>query len=297
MVILATFRVTAEEYPKCEFQCPNFQKWFLRSILPTVICTYCSIVLNNASLLYIGAGLNAMISLATPVVTALVAAFFGLEIAKLAWLGILLTVGGDGIITLDGFDLAVTEGTGVHLFLVGLALALLSLGVRGVKTVLQDKLMNRYSTSEEEHPQLTPLGSWYLQLPLLLCFGVAGSFAKEGYAPWRELPNALASPLLYQFILSLGSASVLNVSGMYVIKMLGAPAAQIASQFNTIVVAALSCAFLGETFTVRQGAATVLILIGVHIYEEAQNKKVKDLSGLLHAVSDKMYGSTGVNQP
>merc|ERR1719421_1180208 len=103
-------KVTGEENPEAEVECPKFQKWFLRAIVPTCICQYLAIAMNNVSLVYIGAGINAMIGLATPVVTAMVAAVFGLKIAALAWCGVALTVGGDAIITMDGFSTAGAEG-------------------------------------------------------------------------------------------------------------------------------------------------------------------------------------------
>merc|ERR1719316_655506 len=74
-------KITGEKHPEVEVNCPKFRKWFLRNIVPPVICQYLSIALNNMSLLYIGAGINAMIGLATPVITALMAAIFGMKIA------------------------------------------------------------------------------------------------------------------------------------------------------------------------------------------------------------------------
>merc|ERR1719386_646981 len=120
-------KLTGEKHPEANAQCPKFQKWFLRSIIPTCICQYLAIALNNVSLIYIGAGINAMIGLATPVVTALVAAVFGLKIAALAWMGVLLTVGGDAIITLDGFKLTVAEGSSITLFVYGVMLSVFAM--------------------------------------------------------------------------------------------------------------------------------------------------------------------------
>merc|ERR1719310_403343 len=79
--VQVALKITGEKHPEVDPKCPKFQKWFLRNVVPPVICQYLSIALNNLSLLYIGAGINAMIGLATPVVTALVAAAFGMEIA------------------------------------------------------------------------------------------------------------------------------------------------------------------------------------------------------------------------
>merc|ERR1719379_1680252 len=123
-------KITGEQHPDIDLKCPKFQKWYLRNIVPTCICQYLAITLNNVSLIYIGAGINAMIGLATPVVTALVAALFGMKIAVLAWVGVLLTVGGDAIITLDGFSVNLKEGQSAALFLWGVGLSVFAMGTR-----------------------------------------------------------------------------------------------------------------------------------------------------------------------
>merc|ERR1719161_55716 len=77
-----------EKFPEADVQKPDFREWFVRAVVPACICQYLAIAMNNVSLVYIGAGINAMISLATPVVTAMVAAIFGLDIAGLAWVAV-----------------------------------------------------------------------------------------------------------------------------------------------------------------------------------------------------------------
>merc|ERR1719487_2088630 len=204
-------KVTGEENPEAEVQCPKFQKWFLRAIVPTCICQYLAITMNNVSLVYIGAGINAMIGLATPVVTAMVAALFGLEIAALAWIGVLLTVGGDAIITLDGFNVSSQEGQSAFLFMYGVLLAVFAMGTRGAKTVLQDKLMNNYG-NEEDHKKLTPLQAWFFQGPVLIALGLTGTIVKEGLAPWQALPAALTSFTVVLMICNIACAVMLNIS-------------------------------------------------------------------------------------
>merc|ERR1719310_2479476 len=76
-------------------------------------------------------------------------------------------------------------------------------------------------------------------------------------------------------------AACLNISAVYTIKMLGAPAAQIAGKLNVLVVASLSCAFLGETLTLKQGASTLLIIGGATLFEKAQRNNIQDLDGLI----------------
>eukprot|EP00746_Dinoflagellata_sp_MGD_P152164 gnl/MRDRNA2_/MRDRNA2_83473_c0_seq3.p1 gnl/MRDRNA2_/MRDRNA2_83473_c0~~gnl/MRDRNA2_/MRDRNA2_83473_c0_seq3.p1 ORF type:complete len:415 (+),score=81.86 gnl/MRDRNA2_/MRDRNA2_83473_c0_seq3:103-1245(+) len=284
-------KVAGESHPDMNFTCPKFQKWYLKNIVPTCICQYLAIALNNVSLIYIGAGINAMIGLATPVVTALVAAVFGMKIVALAWVGVLLTVAGDGIITLDGFSVTAAEGSNVGLFIYGVSLSVFAMGTRGAKTVLQDKLMNNYG-NDEEHKNLTPLQSWAMQGPLLIALGMLGTVVKEGLAPWQALPAAVASPALLFMILNVMCAACLNISAVYAIKMLGAPAAQIAGKLNVLVVASLSCALLGETLTLKQGASTILIIGGATLFEKAQKNKINTLKGFMAHVHGEKYDAT-----
>merc|ERR1719420_2878102 len=105
--------------------------------------------------------------------------------------------------------------------------------------------MNLYG-GEDTEEKLSPLGTWYYQGPLLFCMGIPMSLLCEGLAPFAEFPTTLVygAPLL--LIGNLLSAITLNILGMNVIKMLGAPAAQIAGKLHVLVVAALSAAFFGE---------------------------------------------------
>merc|ERR1719379_1815910 len=88
-------------------------------------------------------------------------------------------------------------------------------------------------------------------------------------------------------------AACLNISAVYTIKLLGAPAAQIAGKLNVLVVASLSCALLGETLTVKQGASTLLIIGGAALYEKAQKNNINNLESLMQHVSGKKYDATG----
>lgn len=284
-------KVTGESHPEADVKCPKFQHWYLQNVVPASVCQYLAIVLNNVSLIYIGAGINAMIGLATPIVTALVAACFGMKIALLAWLGVLLTVGGDAVITLDGFSVTVAEGQNVSLFIYGLLLSAFAMFTRGAKTVLQDKLMNNYGN--EEQKKLSPLQSWFLQGPALITLGIIGTFLKEGFAPLQAFPAALANPAQLLAIASnIAFAACLNICAVYTIKMLGAPAAQIAGKLNVLVVASLSCALLGETLTLRQGVSTLFIIAGAAVFEKAQRGNINNVKGLLAAMKGESYDAT-----
>lgn len=230
-----------------------------------------------------------MISLATPVVTAIVAAVFGLKIAALAWVGICLAVGGDAFMTVSGLNVAVNDGQGAELYYLGICLSVAAMLARGCKTALQDKLMNDYGTAGEGQ-KLSPLALWYFQGPLLISFGIPAALLFEGFSPITNLPSILANPFL--LLANIAGAMGVNIMGMCVIKMLGAPASQIAGKFNVLVVAALSCALLGEILTLSQGLAALLILGGAAIFEKSQEKKIQDFQGLLNAFQGEKYSAT-----
>merc|ERR1719335_495283 len=151
--------------------------------------------------------------------------------------------------------------------------------------------MNNYG-NEEDHKKLTPLQSWFFQGPVLIVLGLAGTVVKEGLAPWEALPAALSSFTVVLMMANIACAVMLNISVMYCIKMLGAPAAQIAGKLNVLVVAALSAALLGETLTLKQGLSTCFIIAGAGLFEKAQKNKVQDLKGLLVAFRGENYAAT-----
>lgn len=283
--------ITGGSYPDVQILSPKFHSWYMRNIAPTVLALYLSIAMNNVSLSYIGAGLNGIISLGTPVVTALIARLFGMKIALFAWMGILLCIGGDAAVAWTGLSVSAAQGQNKQVFIVGCVLSFLAMGTRGLKTVLQDKLMNSYGDTEDTI-KLTPLQNWILQGPLLITFGFAGTLLAEGSAPWKALPAFLASPVLRPLIGNVASAVIYNISAMYTIKMLGAPAAQIAGKLNVLIVAALSCAWFGETLTMKEALSAFLIIAGANMYEKAQRNDISKFETLLAQFQEERYGAT-----
>lgn len=233
--VFAIFPFSGEEYPK-HLSRSDFPQWLLRAIVPPAVCVYLSIVMNNTSLMYIGAGLSCMIALATPVTTAIVSAMFGLKIALMAWVGILVAISGDAFLTVAGFQ--VQTDVPSDLYMLGIMLSVASLFARGAKTALQDKLMNNYGTATEDQMKLSPLGLWCFQGPLLILIGLPCALFFEGLAPITNISVILANPFL--LLGNICGAIGVNILGMCVCKMLGAPAAQICGKFNVFITAALS---------------------------------------------------------
>merc|ERR1719159_553352 len=76
-------------------------------------------------------------------------------------------------------------------------------------------------------------------------------------------------------------AAFLNISGLYAVKLLGAPSAQIAAKLNVPIVALLSCTIMGETLTLIQAASALLLLFAVWMFEYAQKHEINDVNTLL----------------
>lgn len=263
----------------------DWLKWYAERFAVLAAATYASIVLNNCSLMYLEAGLSSMLGLATPVVTAWVATIFGLQLAPMAWFGIAVAVAGDAGIAMEGMKLSIGVGKHSGTVMWGLLLSFMAMLARGLKSVFADRLVNPYDGDERQSMQ--PLEVMFLLSPLLAVLGLLGTFLQDGTAPWLELVDlsAWAWGLL---ILSTMAATYLNTSAVYLVKMLGAPASQIASKLNILVTAVLSCALFGERLTFAYALGTVLVLAGAWIFEKAQHmmkEKNQDMEAILLSAS------------
>jgi len=271
-----------------KLQASSFEwwRWYAEHFIPLALTTYLSIALNNCSLVYLGAGLSSLLGLATPVITAAVAALFGLEVAPIAWLGIAVAVAGDTGIAREGLKLSIGVGRPTAEVTWGLLLSLMSLITRGVKTVFADRLLNPYDGDERQ--RLQPMEVLFLLSPPLAVLGLLGTFLSDGAAPWLELLG-LSTWSWGMLILSTVAATYLNTAAVYIIKMLGAPASQIASKLNILVTAVLSCALFGERLTFAYAVGTVFILAGAGIFEKAQHTLKAKEAALLMPSKAKMY--------
>eukprot|EP00930_Biecheleria_cincta_P002611 TRINITY_DN103616_c0_g1_i1.p1 TRINITY_DN103616_c0_g1~~TRINITY_DN103616_c0_g1_i1.p1 ORF type:complete len:379 (-),score=67.30 TRINITY_DN103616_c0_g1_i1:117-1253(-) len=261
-------------------------RWYAEHFIPLSVTTYLSIAFNNCSLVYLGAGLSSLLGLATPVITAAVAALFGLHVAPAAWLGIAVAVAGDTGIAMEGLKLSIGVGKPNTEVMWGLLLSLLSLIMRGVKTVFADRLLNPYDGDERQ--RLQPMEVLFLLSPPLAVLGLLGTLLTDGAAPWLELPG-LSTWSWAMLIVSIVAATYLNTAAVYIIKMLGAPASQIASKLNILVTAVLSCALFGERLTFAYAVGTVFILAGAGIFEKAQHMLKVQEAALLMPSKAKMY--------
>lgn len=260
--------------------------WYAERFGPLAATTYLSIVFNNCSLMYLDAGLSGMLGLATPVITAGVACLFGLRLAPMAWLGIAVAVAGDAGIAMEGMKLSIGAGKPSAGVIWGLLLSVVSLIARGLKAVFADRLVNPYDGDERQSMQ--PLEVVVLLSPLLALLGLLGTFLSDGATPWLELLD-LSAWAWGMLILSTMAAAYLNTTAVYLIKMLGAPASQIAAKLNILVTAVLSCAFFGERLPFAYAVGTVFVLAGAGIFEKAQHMMKAKEAISLSVSKAKMY--------
>merc|ERR1719409_957099 len=110
--------------------------------------------MNNSSLLYIGAGLNSVIGILTPLTTAVLATSMGYRIASWAWCGMAVAVIGDAIISVGEYQTITKYGGEYRQVFLGMALSAFAMFFRSTKAVLQDCLMNEYGVPAG--PKLQP---------------------------------------------------------------------------------------------------------------------------------------------
>eukprot|EP00930_Biecheleria_cincta_P101348 TRINITY_DN92987_c0_g1_i1.p1 TRINITY_DN92987_c0_g1~~TRINITY_DN92987_c0_g1_i1.p1 ORF type:complete len:380 (+),score=58.37 TRINITY_DN92987_c0_g1_i1:72-1211(+) len=227
-----------------------------------------NVVLNTVSLAYIGAGLNALIGIMTPLSTALVAYAFGAPISSVGWTGIVVAILGDAIISTGGLTPMAAEGTGFSMAFIGITLAVGALLARSTRTVLLECQMTPFP-GDQDCPKLGPIEVVVMICPVMLFTACMISISLEGLAPFQLLLT-LEPMTAAMFLLSIASALYLTFMGVHIVKMLGASAAQIAGKLNVLVTVALSSAFLGEEMTSQFIMGAVLVLAGAATFEFGQ---------------------------
>eukprot|EP00435_Cladocopium_sp_Y103_P007936 s2109_g2.t1 len=98
--------------------------WYGRRILPIAVLQTANVVMNTTSLKYIGAGFNSIIGILCPVLTALVSAALGQSFTAFAWLGVVIAIAGDAVISCEGLRNLSLEGQSSSLALLGMSLGI-----------------------------------------------------------------------------------------------------------------------------------------------------------------------------
>ncbi|CAK9107601.1 unnamed protein product [Durusdinium trenchii] len=255
---------------------------FFTFVLPIAASLPLSIVFNNTSLLYMGAGLAGVVGTMAPIVTAILTHFLGRRISRHGWIGVLVATCGASFIAFGEADPGKEDG----LVLLGLMFCTMSVFLRAVKAVLQDQLLQpaAYSSRSDLEKGIQPLGSqealtpmhvWALTAPPCTLLALAYAFTTESF----ESALQEVTPTSGAFVLtSCFSATVLNILGLMSVKQLGASSMQIVGKLNTIVLLALSMGFWGESMPKEVLVGTCFALMGVAIFERGGSMRPAKLS-------------------
>jgi len=232
-----------------------------------------SVIFNNTAVVYLGAGLNAIVGTLSPVSTAMLSRLMGRMIQSKAWLGVLSAFCGAMIIAWAklGGHRASRDVTAGLIFGLGAVL------FRSIKVVLQDMLMSpaAYAKADTkplvakgEEEALDPMHVWAIQCPPAILVSVVYACCTESAVDlWARLsPGVIAVALC-----SCASAAALNILGMYIIKILGGSSMQIMGKLNVIIVVAFSTAFMHETLQANVVLGTCLVVVGVAMFEYFQH--------------------------
>mmetsp|Transcript_46370 Transcript_46370/g.87036 ORF Transcript_46370/g.87036 Transcript_46370/m.87036 type:complete len:369 (+) Transcript_46370:90-1196(+) len=245
---------------------------YITTILPIALSNPLCVVFNNKSLVYLGAGTCAIIGTLSPVTVTLLSVVLGRVLSPMAWIGILVAFLGAMVVAHGEVnDLRTNAGDSVVL-LTGSLFALTSVLLRSVKVVLSDNLLAPafYLAKEDAAAKaplnMSPMHIYALQAPLCLVTSLTFAFTTESFS---DAWNQLTLPVACMIFLTCVSATVLNFAGMFSLRDLGASSQQIIGKVNTVCVAVLSMGFLGEQLPGLVVLGTVIVFLGIAIFEHS----------------------------
>mmetsp|Transcript_30474 Transcript_30474/g.94658 ORF Transcript_30474/g.94658 Transcript_30474/m.94658 type:complete len:406 (-) Transcript_30474:160-1377(-) len=269
------------------------------SIVPIALALPISISLNNKALVFIGAGLVAIVGTLSPVCTAILSRLFGRRLSVISWLGVAVAFGGAFWLGLTELQIILHRESSInaHAKIKGMILALGAVASRSVRVVLQDCLLSpvsygggkpaewktssavasledtvgthRKDTGEsgqlpDEDKPLTGLHLLAVQSPAVICVATVFAFATERVS---LAVRSITVPVAEMLVATCVVAVLLNVLSACVLKDLGSTSMQIIGKLNTIVTTAVSMAFFNESLPVVVLLGCGVVLVGVAIFE------------------------------
>lgn len=247
-----------------------------RTIIPIALSQPVSVVFNNKAMVFVGAGVCAIIGTLSPVSTAVLSRIFGRKLAILSWFGIFVAFIGALTISWGELEMIGDLTSKRTAIVTGLAFAFASLFGRSTKIVVIDFLLTPLAYFDEKSTEpLSLLHVYVLAFPMgALMSGIYSWFTEDIAQAWTELTTTIAGVIFVTCM----SAIALNFLGGFVLKELGASAQQIIGKLNTICIAGISVAFLGEHLPWVVLLGTVFVLSGVAIFEQGErsNEGVAD---------------------
>jgi len=267
------------------------------SIVPIALALPISISLNNKALVFIGAGLVAIVGTLSPVCTAVLSRIFGRRLSVISWLGVAVAFGGAFWLGLTELQIILHRETSIdaHAKIKGMLLALGAVAFRSVRVVFQDCLLSpmaygggkpaegksgsALSSPEDSVGSLSkgtaelgpdedkPLSGLHLlavQSPAVICVAAVFAFATERVS---LAVSSITAPVAEMLVVTCIVAVLLNVLSACVLKDLGSTSMQIIGKLNTIVTTAVSMAFFHESLPVAVLLGCGVVLVGVAIFE------------------------------
>lgn len=248
-------------------------RW-VKTVVPVAISQPISVVFNNKAMVYAGAGVCAVIGTLSPVCTAVISSCCGRRLTVLSWGGVIIAFLGALVISWGEVSSVEGESKNKSQIIQGLIYAFASLSGRCAKIVILDYMMaplayarNTEPVDEEPLSVIHVLGLTY---PWGAVLSLAYALTLGGESP-QEAWNQLTPELGGYIALSCSFALALNFLGTFALHELGASAQQIVGKLNTICLASISVAFLGEHLPVVVVVGSALVLGGVAIFERGQH--------------------------
>merc|ERR1719396_116119 len=157
-------------------------------------------------MVFVGAGVVAIIGTLAPIATAVLSRAFG---RQLSWGGVLVAFGGGVVISWSEVNDVGTLGGSKAKIMTGLTLAFLAVFGRSAKIVMLDNMMNpdAYVDGAEHEEPLPPLQMYALQFPLATALALAYSLATEDI---RQAWEQLTPEIVGVIVLSMCTATALN---------------------------------------------------------------------------------------
>lgn len=249
-------------------------EYFL-SMGPLAACVAGSVLANNLSLMYIGAGLNALLSSLTPIVTAVLAVILlGKRYTKGGWFGMIVACSGGWVLAASGMSRASDNPKIMR----GVLLSGIALLLRASKAVLNDRQMTdipKDKTTQGPVRKYKPLELLVLSSPLYFGFEIVLSAYLDGFKPYIAIaarfersPASLLS--LFGFILlTCVSSCVMTMTALQTMKLLGAPAMQIIGKLNVLITTLVAAGIMHEHIDRGEIFGGCLAVLGIYIFEKA----------------------------
>jgi len=239
---------------------------FISRILPISFCFGACICLSNMGLLHVSPILAEIVGSINPLVSVPFTLMMGMPFQFALLVPIVIVVTG-AITAVQPWGLAVSVS--------GLSCVLLAAVLRSAKSVLQQELMT--GALKDRFDEYTLLAWSCCTSFAMMC---AWSFYREGAEPWEFFVHsprkvALAASLAVSGVIAI----MVNLSHLWVTKVLGAVSSQLLGQTKSVLILLGSLAILGESTSPPELAGFGLVLFGTLLYGAMQQSLLFPAAG------------------